>query len=869
MGITESVWRHVLPNGLTVLLQSVPSADVVAVVTHVRAGYFDEPDEWTGIAHVLEHMFFKGTARRGPGQIARETQLLGGYLNAATIYDKTVYRTVLPAADEALARALDVQADALTDCALDPAELAREIEVIVQEAKRKLDTPRAVTTETLYELLFRVHRMRRWRIGSEAGLRAFTARDVRAYYESRYRPDRAILAVVGKIDPEAALELVEQRYGAWRRAPTPIDTGPPEPAARTAALRVLAGDVARPVVSIGWRTVDALHPDAPALDVTAVILGSGRGSRLWRDVRAPGLASVAQASHYTPTEVGVFETTLECDPSRVRTAVARALDTVTGIGAEPPGPLEIERARALLVAQWAKQIESMDGRAALLCQFEALGDYRLADDMLDRMLRVTAQDIARAASEHLPRAASCCVVYARTGEAGLGDDDWPLPPGERAAVTVDEPPPLAAERGAAAARKTRSKRRRTGQVACVTADGVDFLVCARPGAGLVSLSLSALGLRDHETDATAGLTALLMRTALRGAGGMSAERLAVAAETLGGAVSASIGTEAAGFTLTVPSASAAPAARLLTMIAREPHLLEADVAVERDLLAGDAARARDDMFGHPLQAVLRQAFEGHQYGLPALGDPQGVRRLHTGMLREHAHRLRAAPAVFVACGDLPEKELLAALERAWPGRSGDPPAGPRNGMPVWRAGRGQEQRDKAQTALALAFPAPPFGAPERFAIEVLCAYLAGLAGRLFRALRDERSLAYAVSALPWLRRRAGAVIAYIATSPEREEEARAGMLEELSRVAEEILPGAELARARNYAAGLVQIRRQHAAAWAAEILEAHVHGDLEAMEAVPERLRAVNAAEVTDVARAMFRPDRAAEYVVRGVGKSR
>src|SRR5512147_698677 len=160
---TTDVIKAVLPNGLTLLAQREPSASVVAVVTHVKAGYFDEPDEWVGVSHVLEHMFFKGTARRGPGAIARETRMVGGYLNASTIYDKTVYYTVLPAADGGLSRALDIQADALRNAALDPEELARELEVIIQEAKRKLDNPRALAGETLYQLLFTVHRMRRWR----------------------------------------------------------------------------------------------------------------------------------------------------------------------------------------------------------------------------------------------------------------------------------------------------------------------------------------------------------------------------------------------------------------------------------------------------------------------------------------------------------------------------------------------------------------------------------------------------------------------------------------------------------------------------------------------------------------------------------
>src|SRR5919112_3495893 len=146
-----TIRRTVLPNGLTVVLRQDRSAPVVAIVTYVSAGYFDETDDVVGIAHVLEHMFFKGTPSRGVGEIAKQTKAVGGYLNAATIYDHTVYYTVLPSSG--FSQGLDVQADAYARSLIDAEELARELEVIIQEAKRKADNPGAVATETLYELL--------------------------------------------------------------------------------------------------------------------------------------------------------------------------------------------------------------------------------------------------------------------------------------------------------------------------------------------------------------------------------------------------------------------------------------------------------------------------------------------------------------------------------------------------------------------------------------------------------------------------------------------------------------------------------------------------------------------------------------------
>src|SRR5215207_8178402 len=133
-----TVRRTILDNGLRVLVRRDTSAPVVAIVTFVSAGYFDETDDVVGIAHVLEHMFFKGTPTRGVGQIARETKANGGYLNAHTIYDHTSYFTVLPSA--AFVQGLEIQYDAFARSVIDPGELARELEVIIQEVKRKRDT---------------------------------------------------------------------------------------------------------------------------------------------------------------------------------------------------------------------------------------------------------------------------------------------------------------------------------------------------------------------------------------------------------------------------------------------------------------------------------------------------------------------------------------------------------------------------------------------------------------------------------------------------------------------------------------------------------------------------------------------------------
>jgi zinc protease len=859
---TDSVVREVLPSGLTLLAQRDAAVPVVAVVTHVRAGYFDEPDEWVGIAHVLEHMMFKGTARYGPGRLAHETQLLGGYLNASTIYDKTVYYSVVPSAGDGLEQAMALQADALMHAALDPDELARELQVIIQEAKRKLDSPGAMTTETLYELLFTVHRMRRWRIGTEAGLRRLRAADVRAYYESRYAPGRVIVALAGDLDPDRAVAQARDLYGAWQRPTVPVSGSPPEPEGRHARLRILRGEVERPLAAIGWRTVDGQHPASPALDVAAEILGAGQGSWLIQTVRRPGLASAAGSAHYTVGDVGVFDVSLAGDALTLREALARSLTLAERLADPGPDPGQLARVRALLAAEWARRFETVDGRAATLAEYEARGGYGLADMYHERLLSVDADGVRRVARDFLSRAGASAVAYLpRDAAVPVAEVEWPLEDGAATPVAVTTRLPESGRRTASA------RPDLIGDVALLRLAGADVLARARRGTGLVSVGVYLPGVTVRETERNAGISRLLARSALRGAGGLDADQLAVAAELLGGSVAAMVGAETLGWAMSARADAAGQALALLRTIAAEPTLAPDAVAVERSLQADDAARARDDMFQYPLQRVLGQAFPGDAYGLPMLGEPEVVRAITAAALRAWHDRMASSRAIVTVVGDLdPDRLLEAGMAFAtWPGRT--LPAD--LGVPAWGAGRVVETREKAQTALALAFPAPAASADDRFALYVLGALLSGLAGRLFDELRERRALAYTVQASAWLRQRAGAMIAYIATAPEREAEARDAMLEQLRRVAREPIGPDELERARRYSAGLVAIKRQLAGAVATELVNGWITGTLDAFGAEEARRRAVTAEQLAEAARAVFEPERRAEFVLRGTGMSR
>src|SRR5580765_982307 len=404
-----SIHRTILPNGLTILIQEDRSAPVVAIVTYVKAGYFDETDEQNGLSHALEHMFFKGTKKRGVGEIAKETKASGGYLNAHTIYDNTVYYTVLPSSG--FARGLEIQADAYANSVIDAPELGREMEVIIQEAKRKADNPSAVATETLYELLHDAHRMRRWRIGREPGLRAFTRDLMNNFYRNFYRPGNTILSISGDVDPADALRRVTELYGSLESRDPVRTPGPPEPKHDDFRYRELAGDIAQSQLVFGWRTPGTLDPDTPVLDVAASVLATGRASRLYRAIREKKLASSVTAYDYTPTELGVFVVHAETEPESTAEAARVIWDQMHQLRVGEIEEDELIRVRRIFEARWVRRFETAEGRANYLAEWEALGGWRLGDEYFRRFMSASAGDIQRVARKYLSDERAAALIY--------------------------------------------------------------------------------------------------------------------------------------------------------------------------------------------------------------------------------------------------------------------------------------------------------------------------------------------------------------------------------------------------------------------------------------------------------------------------
>jgi zinc protease len=333
----------------------------------------------------------------------------------------------------------------------------------------------------------------------------------------------------------------------------------------------------------------------------------------------------------------------------------------------------------------------------------------------------------------------------------------------------------------------------------------------------------------------------MARTAVKGTTTRSAAQIAEDAELLGGSVGASTGSESFGWSITVPGKHFAAATELLADVVQHPTFPDDALETERSVAIADVKMLRDDMYRFPLRLAIEAAFAGHEYGIPAGGTEESLRRVSGDDLVEwHVGRVLHAPLAIAVVGDLEPDDAAAIVAREFASLRIRQPSTP--SVPAAR-----DDDDRYVTGL-------------------IATIASGLGGRFFDELRDRQSLAYTVHAFGAERQQAGLFVAYIATSPAKEGLARDGLLREFARLCETPVSEAEITRAKSYAIGTHAIRQESGAAVMGDVLDAWQFGhDLGELTRFEECVGAVTAERILDVARKYFDPMRRVEGVVRGV----
>ncbi len=856
--------RVMLDNGVKVLLAPNPAAPVVAVQAWVGVGSADEPRKRAGIAHVMEHMLFKGSASYGVGQMARAVESAGGEINAWTSFDQTVFHVVL--ASRHFDTAIDVLADALQRPTLDADEMEREREVILEEIRQTTDDPMRTVSHSLFATAYSRHPYRHAVIGSPETVMALRRRDLEQFLRTWYVANNLTLVISGDVNAARAHEVAEQAFGEMpvRELPRRRRVEPVQAAPRAV---VQTRDVHDAHVAIGFHVPELTHEHAAALDLGAIVLGQGESSRLAARVRREQeLVTSAHAYAHTLRDRGLFVVSASARSDELAAALERLCAEVARLRAEPPSSGELDKARHAIRADAIYQRETAEGVARKLGYYETMaGAFDFEAEILRRVYRLGPGDVAQAIGRYLhPDNASLSVLLPHAGrlrsqrgrDAAAAQMITALRRGFRARATAA---PAARARLPAGDDLVRE----------VLPNGIRVIVKRDASVPVVALRAAWQGGARYETPRTCGITSLLAGTITSGCNGKSAEEMIEQVDDLAGTLVGVSGRNSFGLRSEWLAADWERGFDLMARCLAEPRFEEAHVERERRRMLDDIAARGDNAGFVAFTNFARRMFRRHPYRLPVSGTEASVSALtRRRVLDFYRRRYPIGAVTLTAVGDIdPDRLLQRAAERL--GGASARAAGGRE-IPSERWGSRSEssrrvlvQMDREQAHLVVGFPGLTIRDPDRAALEVLMTVLGGQGGRLFAELRDKRALAYRVSAFSVEGIDPGYLAAYIACAPEKLEEARSGIRRELELVAQRGVDQGEIERAVRYLVGAHEITLQRRASLSAAICLNEAYGvGHDYHLRYGEEIERVTAGDVKRVARQQFDWDAAVTSIV-------
>ncbi len=777
--VTAQKWT--LPNGLTVIVQIDRSAPVASVQAWCGTGSIDEGRHLgAGLSHILEHMLFKGTKTRTTNAIAQSVQDQGGYINAYTSFDRTVYWIDVPR--EGVSSALDILADAMMNSTLPAEEYVKEQEVIRREFAMGYDDPDRVMGQLMFKTAYQRHPYRLPVIGERQIFDQLTQQDVLEYYRARYVPNNLTFVVVGDVDADGVYRQLLEYFEAYpaRSLPPLYIAQEPAQQGRREVNEEFSTELTR--LALAWHVPEITHPDVPALDLLSTILGDGRSSRLYRRVREEaGLVFGISAFSYTPGDPGLLGVDATLEPENRVAAERLVLDLIAELQESGATAEELAKAKKITLGHSLGSLTTMRGQASDLgSNWFVTRNLNFTRDYLKAMQKVTLEDLQRVARRYL-----------------IEDN-----------LTVVSLNP----RGTLAAKTTEAIAVTAGEVEKFElSNGLRLLVREDARLPLVSMVAVFRGGLLAETPETNGLTRLMSKVMLKGTATRTAEQIADTIESVGGNLGSDAGNNSFSVSLDVTAPDLALGAELLCDILLHATMPEKAVAREKEVqLAG--IRDDEEHLTTVARNLLRGAlFPGHPYALRSKGTPEAVRRLSQPDLLAFRDRLVVAKnGVISVFGHVKGTEVRDLFERLLaemkPGQLALTQAAP--GPVLAQTVAVEELKEKAQGVLMVGFLGADMFSPDRYALELIDEASSDLGSRFFVRIREEMGLAYYVGASQMQGLVPGVFAFYLGTDPEKLDPVRAALLDEIGKLADAGLTTDELIRAKKKLIGQQRIANQ-------------------------------------------------------------
>ena len=778
--IPAGVQVTTLENGLVVIVREDHSAPVVSAQAWCMTGSVHE-GKWlgAGMSHVLEHMLFKGTTTRGAGRIDQEVQDAGGYMNAYTSFDRTVYHIDVPNTGATVA--IDILCDIMQHATLPADEMEKEKQVILREMDMNQDDPGRRSSRRLFETAFTKSPYRLTIIGYPDIYNELKAEDIAEYYRERYAPNNVFFVVVGDLKADDVIAQIRTAYANSKSRPLPPPFLPDEPQ-QTASREVIEeAPIEMGHFHVSWHIPGLRHADVPILDVLAVVLGSGRSSRFYQQVRErQGLVHSADAWTYNPGSTGLFGMSALVDAEKFTAARDALFREIERIKLEPITAEELNKVVKQFVAATLGTRKSMQGQAQDLGgNWLAANDLNFSHRYLDAVRNVTVEDLQRVARQYLT--AENRTLYAL------------LPKGTAPKISQTE--------------ETNTEH----EVQKVDfPNGLRLLIKESHRLPFVEIRTVFQGGVLAENPANNGLTQLTGKMLLKGTKTRSAEDIATEIESIGGSIDSFGGNNSFGVSAEVLSDDFITGLNMVADVLLNPTFPEASLERERAIQLAAIKAQRDQLLRSASLNLKTALFGSSGYGLDTIGTEASVKGLQAQDLQGFHQRLTVPNnCVLAIYGDIKAAEVIAAVTAAfgdW--KPGVKPTLPAPCPPIEEIKRVQDTRDKKQAVLIIGFQGATVYDRERYALELLQEACSDLGSRLFLCIRERLGLAYYVGAQNSLGLVPGVFSLYCGTAPEKVELVEKELLHEAELLRLEGLTAEELKRAKAKVIGQKKIAQQ-------------------------------------------------------------
>jgi zinc protease len=769
-----------LENGLIIIVREDHSAPVVSAQAWCMAGSVHE-GKWlgAGLSHVLEHMLFKGTTTRPGSRIDQEVQEAGGYMNAYTSFDRTVYHIDVPGTGARTA--IDILCDIMQHATLPADELARELDVIRREMDMGQDDPGRRASRRLFETAYTRSPYRFTVIGYPDIFGELKPDDIRGYYAEKYAPNNVFYVVAGDVKNGEVVAQIRAAYEKTKARALPSVVLPEEPKQTAAREIVEEAPIELGHFHFAWHIPEVRHPDMPALDVLAVLLGCGRSSRLYQQVREKqGVVHHVDAWTYSPGNPGLFGMSAIVDGGKFTAARDAMLAEVEKMKTSPVSAGELGKAVKQFIAATLAVRKTMEGQAQNLgANWLAANDLNFSERYLAAVKRVRPDDILRVAREYL-------TAENRTLYTLLPDGTAP-----KLSVAVEE-------KSEHAIREFEFP------------NGLRLLVKEDRRLPFVEFRAMFKGGVLAETRENNGITQLTSRMLLKGTSQRSARDIATEIETVGGSIDSYGGNNSFGVNLEIMSSDFATGLDLLADVLLNPVFPADALEREREVQIADIYADKDNLLKSASLAMRRSLFGNIGYGLDSTGMEEAVAKLKAAGLKSY-HKKLATPnnCVLAIYGDVETAEVKSAVEKHFGGwKSGGKIEHPTSNIQHPTSNRVTEIRDKKQAVIVIGFPGTTMHDEDRYALDLIQESCSDLGSRLFLRIREQLGLAYYVGAQHFAGLTPGYFAFYAGTEPSKVLLVEQEILKEAGLLRTEGLAAEELKRAKAKIIGQKKIARQ-------------------------------------------------------------